>query len=85
SSVSLMEQRHIELEPDLWYGYGVELRDVTGRSEVVHRGGTAGFVGYLSRFPDDDVVIVLLANAESVDVDQLRNLLVLEVLSPSSS
>lgn len=84
SSMSLMEQRHIEFEPDLWYGYGVELRDVTGRREVFHPGETPGFVGYLIRFPDDDVVIVLLANAESVDVEQLRDLLIAEVFDPGS-
>ena len=79
--VEAMETPHAEVEPGLAYGYGVELRDTDGHREVSHRGGTAGFTGYLVRFPDDDSLIALLANAESIDVDGLREQLIDVVLS----
>jgi len=81
--VELMETRHAEVEPGLWYGYGVELRDTDGHREVSHRGGTAGFVSQLVRFPDEDTLIVILSNVESTDVDALKAALVAAVL-PSS-
>jgi CubicO group peptidase (beta-lactamase class C family) len=74
--VALMEQPHVQVDETLSYGYGVELRETLGRLEVSHRGGTAGFSSYLIRFPDDDVVIVLLSNQESTDVDALRERLI---------
>jgi D-alanyl-D-alanine carboxypeptidase len=74
--VALMEKPHVQVEDALWYGYGVEVRETHGRREISHRGGTAGFSSYLIRFPDDDVVIVLLSNQEFTDVDSLRERLI---------
>jgi CubicO group peptidase (beta-lactamase class C family) len=74
--VALMEEPHVQVDDVLWYGYGVEVRETHGRREISHRGGTAGFTSYLIRFPDDDVVIVLLSNNESTDVDALRERLI---------
>ena len=74
--VALMEKPHVQVDDTLWYGYGVEVRETDGRREISHRGGTAGFTSYLIRFPDDDVVIVLLSNQESADLDDLRERLV---------
>jgi CubicO group peptidase (beta-lactamase class C family) len=79
--VEAMETPHAEVEPGLSYGYGVELRDTAGHREVSHRGGTAGFTGYLVRFPDDDSLIALLANVGSIDVDSLREQLIDVVLA----
>ena len=74
--VALMEKPYVQVDDALWYGYGVEVRETYGRREISHRGGTDGFNSYLIRFPDDDVVIVLLSNRESTDVDTLRKRLI---------
>ena len=74
--VALMEMPHVQVDEDLWYGYGVEVRETYGRREISHRGGTEGFTSYLIRFPDDDIVIILLSNRESTDVDGLRERLI---------
>ena len=74
--VALMEQPHVQVDDTLWYGYGVEVRETYGRREISHRGGTDGFSSYFIRFPNDDVVIILLSNRESTDVDTLRERLI---------
>jgi len=74
--VALMERPHVQVDDSLWYGYGVEVRETHGRREISHRGGTEGFTSYFIRFPDEDVVIVLLSNRESTDVDALRERLI---------
>jgi len=74
--VALMEMPHVQVDDAIWYGYGVDVRETYGRREISHRGGTDGFTSYLIRFPDDDVVIVLLSNQESTDVDTLRERLI---------
>ena len=79
--VALMENPHVQVDDVVSYGYGVEVRETHGRREISHRGGTAGFSSYLIRFPDDDVVIVLLSNNESTDVDALRERLIDVVFS----
>ena len=79
--VALMENPHVQVDDVISYGYGVEVRETHGRREISHRGGTAGFSSYLIRFPDDDVVIVLLSNNESTDVDALRERLIDVVFS----
>ncbi|MGI8998600.1 MAG: serine hydrolase domain-containing protein [Candidatus Limnocylindria bacterium] len=76
SLVALMETPHVDGVNGVPYGYGVEVRDVNGRTEISHRGGTEGFSAYLIRYPDDDSVIVLLSNSESTDVDVLRERLI---------
>jgi len=79
--VALMEKPHVQVDDTLWYGYGVEVRETHGRREISHRGGTEGFSSYFICFPDDDVVIVLLSNNESTDVDALRERLIDVVFS----
>ena len=74
--VALMEKPHVQADDGNWYGYGVGVRETYGRREISHRGGTDGFCSYLIRFPDDDLVIVLLSNQESTDVDALREQLI---------
>ena len=74
--VALMEKPHVQVDEDLWYGYGVEVRETYDRREISHRGGTEGFSSYFIRFPDEDVVIILLSNRESTDVDALRERLI---------
>ena len=80
--VALMEQSHVQVDDINWYGYGVGVRETYGRREISHRGGTDGFTSYFIRFPDDDVVIILLSNRESTDVDALRERLIKVVFTP---
>ena len=80
-SLEAMQTRHVETDPGVAYGYGVEIRTVEGHREVAHRGGTAGFTGWLVRFPDDDVVIALLSNVETADVDVIHDEIVGELFS----
>mgnify|MGYP006277485811 CR=1 FL=1 len=44
------------------YGYGWIIDESHGRTRIHHSGGINGFVADIVRFPDDDVVIVLLSN-----------------------
>ncbi len=74
--VQAMETPYARVDDTTQYGYGVELRDVLGHREVLHRGGSPGFVGWLVRFPADDAMIAILSNVESTDVDGLRDQLV---------
>jgi len=71
-----METPAVPVDDTISYGYGVEVRETDGRREISHRGGTEGFSAWLVRFPDDDVIIVLLSNSESTDVDALRERLI---------
>jgi CubicO group peptidase (beta-lactamase class C family) len=79
-SIASMETPHVETDAGVAYGYGVEIRSVEGHREVAHRGGTAGFTGWLVRFPDDGIVIVLLSNVETAEVDRIRDEVVGELL-----
>ncbi len=44
------------------YGYGVTLAPVAGRKHVGHGGGINGFSTCISRFPEDDAVVIVLSN-----------------------
>jgi D-alanyl-D-alanine carboxypeptidase len=74
--VALMETPHVPAEAGISWGYGVQVREERGHREISHRGGTEGFTSYLIRFPDEDVLIALLSNNESTDVDALREQLI---------
>jgi CubicO group peptidase (beta-lactamase class C family) len=74
--VALMETPHVPAEAGISWGYGVQVRESMGHREISHRGGTDGFTAYLIRFPDEDVLIALLSNQESTDVDALRQQLI---------
>lgn len=54
------------------YGYGWIIDDVDGHKRISHNGGVNGFVTNISRFPDDDVVIVVLSNFMHAPLDQLN-------------
>ena len=44
------------------YGYGWMLSPVHGHKQMGHGGGINGFSTYISRFPDDDAVVIVLSN-----------------------
>ena len=53
---------------DLAYGYGWAIGEDFGRKSVWHTGGTAGFSSIITRFPEDQVTIIVLCNLEETDV-----------------
>lgn len=55
------------------YGYGWFIDSADGRQIVSHSGGAAGFRSLLVRIPDSNTCIVLLANAENVDLAVIKD------------
>jgi len=56
------------------YAYGWAISE-TGRKKIAHGGGINGFMTYIERFVDDDVLIVSLCNIESPYVSKVRRAL----------
>jgi CubicO group peptidase (beta-lactamase class C family) len=54
------------------YGYGLFLGEIEGHHRVGHGGGINGFTSMLARYPDDDLTIAVLANAEVDTPDKLE-------------
>ncbi len=52
------------------YGYGWGIREVDGKRVIAHGGGINGFVTNISRFVEDDMVIIVLCNIESGSLRQ---------------
>jgi CubicO group peptidase (beta-lactamase class C family) len=48
------------------YGFGLHIGDYEGHRELSHGGTIDGFSAQLSAYPDDELVVVLLANTEGV-------------------
>lgn len=63
------------LKPESWkavftpyknkYGYGWSIDTLMGRTVTAHGGGIHGFVSMLMRFPEDELVVILLDNSSS--------------------
>ena len=53
---------------DTGYGYGVILGTESGRPAIWHAGKMQGFISLQMRFPDDDVIVIVLSNQESAGV-----------------
>lgn len=54
------------------YGYAVFLGELDGHPRIGHGGGINGFTSMLARYPDDDLTIAVLANAEVDTPDRLE-------------
>lgn len=50
------------LAPGARYGYGVNVGELLGRPYVSHNGGINGFGTFFTRFPDDEIVVVVYSN-----------------------
>ena len=50
------------------YGYGWQVAPRFNRRLIMHGGDTLGFIGFLQRFADDRVTIVLLSNKGYMNV-----------------
>ncbi len=51
------------------FGYGVFVGKLLGARHIYHHGAIKGFMSTMSRFPDEDVCIILLSNIERCDID----------------
>ncbi|HYM95098.1 MAG TPA: serine hydrolase [Chitinophagaceae bacterium] len=47
------------------YGYGIIIDSFENHLRIWHNGGIPGFLSHFTRFPDDDICIILLSNNES--------------------
>lgn len=54
------------------YGYGWFIDESNGRKRVHHSGGINGFVTNITRFPDEDVLIVALSNFMHAPLGEIR-------------
>ena len=48
----------------LGYGLGLFVSDLGGHPEIFHGGDIVGFNAFVARYPDDDVTVVILGNAD---------------------
>jgi D-alanyl-D-alanine carboxypeptidase len=55
------------------YGFGWELGSLNGRRQVQHGGSMPGFRSRFARFVDDGLTVIVLMNAEDVDVQAIVN------------
>lgn len=62
---------HMPDEEGIDYGYGWELGAIHGKKYVSHWGIWAGFTSDFLRFPDDDLVIIVLSNFEHAHVRKI--------------
>jgi CubicO group peptidase (beta-lactamase class C family) len=71
ASRELLWARHAQAEEGS-FGYGVVVRDAFGHRAVESSGGTFGFVTVTVRYPDDDLVIIVLSNFENGAYSQIE-------------
>jgi D-alanyl-D-alanine carboxypeptidase len=50
-----------------WYGFGWEVGEENGHKFVGHTGGIPGFSAHISRYADDKLTVIVLANSSSAD------------------
>jgi CubicO group peptidase (beta-lactamase class C family) len=57
---------------EIGYGYGLFLTTRFGRRLVGHSGGTFGFTAFWSRFPTEDLSVIVLANLDNGSAERLE-------------
>jgi D-alanyl-D-alanine carboxypeptidase len=57
-------QQHLNSGKATNYGLGWFIESVEGHRSVGHGGSTSGFNGSVQRFPDDELVVILLTNTD---------------------
>jgi CubicO group peptidase (beta-lactamase class C family) len=62
------------------YAFGLRVGELQGHRVFFHAGGISGFTGQLSYYPDDDLIIALLANIEDGPVGDLEQAVAAAVL-----
>jgi CubicO group peptidase (beta-lactamase class C family) len=63
------------------YGYGWIISQYAGHRLIWHGGKLSGFVSQITRFPDDQITIILLSNMDKEDTYQITNSLARRVLA----
>nr|WP_290225111.1 serine hydrolase [Trichocoleus desertorum] len=58
-------------EAKVYYGYGWVVAEQLGHKHISHGGGIDGFRTILSRYPDDQVTIIVLANLSNAAVAEI--------------
>ncbi|MCF6465939.1 peptidoglycan-binding protein [Clostridium sp. Cult2] len=66
---------HIDIPGMGSYGYGWMIADTDIGKQLFHGGNTIGFTANISRYPDEDLVIIILTNNAYYDVTALTNTL----------
>ncbi len=56
-------------DPPSYYGYGWEMTEHLGRRLIWHVGRLAGFVMMTARYPDEEVVVIVLSNVGTASPD----------------
>ncbi|HWH59546.1 MAG TPA: serine hydrolase [Terriglobales bacterium] len=72
--MTTQQQHKIASSEGLIYGYGwwiVPTQGLHSGQEICHGGNINGFSARLSRFPDEDVVLVVLSNLQDTDSRQV--------------
>jgi D-alanyl-D-alanine carboxypeptidase len=59
------------VKPD--YAYGWMVAPMRGHKQVGHGGGINGFSTHIARFPDDDLVVIVLSNNQAGNASLLAN------------
>jgi D-alanyl-D-alanine carboxypeptidase len=55
------------------YGFGWDLNPLVGHRRVHHGGSLPGFRAEMARFPDDDLTVIVLTNADNGQPEQIAN------------
>lgn len=55
------------------YGYGWNINEKLGRAHVGHSGSLMGFSTYLSRFPAEQISIIILSNSDRTSATKVAN------------
>lgn len=63
------------------YGFGWFIDDREGRKEIWHSGGTLGYISRFSRFPEEDIAIIMLTNYMGIERDKVFDEIVEVVFS----
>jgi CubicO group peptidase (beta-lactamase class C family) len=66
------------------YGFGWFIREMDGHKEISHGGGIHGFQSSIIRYPDDNLVVVLLTNVVPTQMEKISRELAKIALSSTS-
>lgn len=76
SSFAAMFMPTIQMKPDedptLYYGYGWVITEYLGRKLIRHRGRVNGFKTTIDRYPNDNLVIIILSNVQDTPIFRMR-------------
>ncbi len=59
---AMTTRRRLSRGDEIGYGLGLFVGEMAGRPKIEHGGGINGFLSQLSWYPDDDLIVTVLAN-----------------------